>query len=203
MGKGLNPLPFKTKKYFNFYPAKPANSPNLRAHGPWIYQGPGPARWRPLGRTHNPQPLQQFKPKFWPFSSTFSSTHTLLFSLSFYFLTFFFFLFICFPFSASLTFPHTTTHFFLFFSFSPIFFLSLYFSPPLSLSLSPSFLPFLSHAAPLPYSYQLCTSQAPSDNLICINYRDLHFHDRHFNFGLRFFKRMRWNPFLLIFEISL
>ena len=43
----IEPLPFKTENYFNFYPGPPS-PPILRAygfgHGPYIYQGPGPAR---------------------------------------------------------------------------------------------------------------------------------------------------------------
>ena len=71
-GRGSNPLPFKTQKYFNFYlkPAQPAQLEGPRAgpraldlptarpvdqskgsvarHGPYSSGPADPARWRPL-----------------------------------------------------------------------------------------------------------------------------------------------------------
>ena len=55
--RSSNPLPFKIKNYFNFYPSSPSSPspPSLRAYGSGTglryIKGParpGPACWRPL-----------------------------------------------------------------------------------------------------------------------------------------------------------
>lgn len=52
------------------------------------------------------------------------------------------------------------------------------------------------HVAPSP------SSQSIANNLIYTNHRDLHFHGRHFHFGLRVLQDNEVKTFLLIFKVS-
>ena len=129
---------FKTKKYFNFYPA---NWPSLRAHrpgqGPWIYQGPGLARPGPLETLRQDtqsSTLAVIQTKILAFFfHLFLHPHPTLFS----FLLFFNIFFLSFHLFSFLSLSHFPSHdhpLLALFSFSPIFFLSLHFSLPHSLS---------------------------------------------------------------------